>query len=133
MNFPLIRNKIRYGSFFIPFRFHFVLLTIVLLAAYYWLRQYNVLPETSYTAILDLFVKVTIAFISAVFFISFITSFIPWVIFLINKKQNAVAIKVKTANKESLINEKQQVAITVSPIFRPLFGYIRLRLNYDDK
>ena len=130
MNFALIKNKIRHGSFLFPFRFHFVLLIIILLAAYYWLKQNTALPDSSYTAILDLFITITLAFTSAVFLISFITSVVPWIFFLINKKQ--IVIKVKT-NKETSINDKQQLAITISPILRPLFGYIRIRLHYDDK
>ena len=77
MNFALIKNKIRHRSFFVPFRFQIVLLTIVLFAAYYWLKKTSVLPETSYTAIIDLFIMVTMAFIAAVFTISFITAILP--------------------------------------------------------
>ncbi len=61
MNFGLIRNNIRRASFFVPFRFQIILLTIVLFAAYYWLKKTSVLPETSYTAIIDLFITVAIA------------------------------------------------------------------------
>lgn len=140
MNAASIKNKVRHGSFFIPFRFHIVLLSLVLFAAWYWLKKTSVLPETSYTAILDLFITVGIAFISAIFIISFITAVIPWLIFLFNKKRKKVTIMVKTeafpATKTSTRSgedEKQQVGIRIHPILRPLFGYIRLRLNYDDE
>ena len=142
MNFALIKNKLRHGSFFVPFRFQVVLLTIILFAAYYWLKRTNVLPETSYTAIIDLFITVAMAFIAAIFAISFITAIIPWLFFLFKKKRNNVTIKVKTALTPALsipiaigregVNEKQQVDISITPIYRPLFGYIRLRIHYDD-
>lgn len=132
MNFGVIKNKVRHGSFFVPFRFHIVLLTIILIAAYYWLKQTNVLPETSYTAIIDLFITVAMAFIACVFTISLITALIPWVFFLFNKRRKNITIKVKTAAKQNSISETQQVGISIHPIFRPLFGYIRLRLHYDD-
>ena len=142
MNFALIKNKIRHRSFFVPFRFQIVLLTIVLFAAYYWLKKTSVLPETSYTAIIDLFIMVAMAFIAAVFTISFITAILPWLFFLFNKKRGKISIKVKTASKPLTLtlskngeggNEKQQVSINIIPILRPLFGYIRLRLHYDDE
>ncbi|MDB5221680.1 MAG: hypothetical protein JWN83_347 [Chitinophagaceae bacterium] len=133
MNFALIKNKIRHGSFFVPFRFQIVLLTIVLFAAYYWLKKTSVLPETSYTAIIDLFITVAMAFIAAVFAISFITAVVPWMFFLFNKKRGNISIKVKTASHQNVINEKQQVSININPILPPLLGYIRLRLHYDDE
>lgn len=140
MNFGLIKNKIRHGSFFIPFRFHIVLLLIALTAAYYWLKKTRILPETSYTAITDLFITIAIAFIATVFAISFVTAIVPWLFFLINKKRKNVSIKIKTAspNPSTSVNgekenERQQVGINISPILKPLFGYIRLRLHYDDE
>jgi hypothetical protein len=133
MNLASLKNKVRYGSFYIPFRFHIVLLSLVLIVAWYWLKKTNVLPDTSYTAIIDLFIKVAMAFIAAVFAIAFITSVTPWLIFLFNKKRKNISIQVKTASKQQSLDEKQQVGIMIAPIVRPLFGYIRLRLNYDDE
>ena len=132
MNFSLLKNRIRQGSFFVPFRFQIILLTLVLFGAYYWLKKTSVLPETSYTAIIDLFITVAMAFIAAVFAISFFTALIPWLLFLLNKKNGRVSIQVKTESKKNKLSEKQQVGISINTIFRPVFGYIRLRLNYDD-
>ncbi len=133
MNFAILKNKIQHGSFFIPFRLQIVLLSVILFAAYYWLKKTSVLPETSYTAIIDLFITVAMAFIAGFFAIGFITAIGPWLLFLFNKKRDRVAIKVKTATKQNSINDKKQITIGITPILRPLFGYIRLRLQYDDE
>lgn len=133
MNFALIKTRIRYAGFFIPFRFLLLLIAVVLLGESFWLKKTRVLPETSYTAITDLFITVALAFIAGVFAISFITAVIPWLFFLFNKKQGNIKIKVKTSSKTKSIDEKQLVEIDILPIFRPVFGYIRLRLQYDDE
>ena len=133
MKFSVLKSKIRHGSFFVPFRFQVVLLTLVLFVAYLWLKKTNLLPETSYTAILDLFITIAMAFVASIFAISLITSIVPWLIFLFNKKRKNVSIKVQTASKQNTFKEKQQVGISIAPIIRPLFGYIRLRLSYDDE
>jgi hypothetical protein len=144
MNFALIKNRIRYAGFFIPFRFFFLLLALALLAASFWLKKTRVLPETSYTAITDLLIIVAMAFIAAIIAISFITALVPWLFFLFNKKAGKLSIKVKTAAPTPALSpdsyrdgegtsEKQQVAISIAPVYRPLFGYIRLRLHYDDE
>jgi hypothetical protein len=133
MTFALLKSRIRYASFFIPFRFHLFLLTIVLLAASYWLKETRLLPDTSYTAIINLFIIVAMAFVAAVFAVSLITAIIPWLYFLFTRRSRKVSIKVKTSSKQNTFKEKQQVSININPIFRPLFGYIKLRLNYDDE
>jgi len=132
MDFSVIKNKVRRGSFFVPFRFQIVLLTLILFGAYYWLKKTNVLPDTAYTAIVELFIAVAMAFIGCVFAISFITAVIPWLFFLFNKKRKKVSISVKTATKQNSIRDKQQVEINLSPVFHPVFVYIRFRLHYDD-
>lgn len=133
MNFASLRNKMRYGGFFIPFRFQVILLIVALFGAYYWLKKTSVLPETAYTAIIELFITVTLAFMAAVFAISFITAVMPWLLLLFNKRRENILIKVNTVSKQNTFTKKQQVSININPILRPLFGYIRLRLHYDDK
>lgn len=132
MNIALIKNKIRYGSFFIPFRFLFILLVIALLLAWRWLQKTNALPDTSYTAILSVFIQVTFWFIVSIFAIAFLTSFIPLVIFLFTKKNKAALITIKTAATQNTFNDRQLVNVNIKPIFKPLLGFIRLRLQYDE-
>lgn len=132
MNIAAIKNKLRYVSFFIPFRFQLILLSIALLLCGYWLKKTRALPDTSYTAITYLFISVVLFFMAAVFIISFLTTVIPWLLFLFDKKKGKSVVKIKTASKNS-ITEKQAIEINISSILKPIFGYIRLRLNYDDK
>jgi hypothetical protein len=132
MKLAVLKNKTRYGSFFIPFRLQFVMLVVVLLLAYRWLQKNHSLPDSSYTAIITVFISVTLWFIVALFILSFLSAFIPWLFFLLSKKNNRASIRIKTAVKENVFNEDQNVHITIHPILKPLFGYIRLRLKYDD-
>src|SRR5687768_9798956 len=104
MNVTGFRKKIKYGSFFIPFRFQLVVLVVVLALAYKWLRNTNLLPETAYTAILDLFITVTLYFVSALMMIAFITALFPWLLFLLRKRHGAASLKVTTASRPSIFS-----------------------------
>src|ERR1700712_1886713 len=117
-------HKIKYSSFFIPFRFQFVLLIAALLFAYRWLQKNNALPDTANTAILGLFIDVALWFVASILVLSFLTAVIPWILFLLSKKNDRVSIKIKTASQQNLVKDKQHVQINVHPIIRPLFGYI---------
>lgn len=131
MNVNTIKYKLKRTGYFIPFNVHFILLVIALLCAASWLIKNNLLPETSRTAILNLFISVTCWFALSILIVSFLTAFVPWIFFLINKKNNKSSLKIKVEEKENMINGSRPVAITIKNIIKPLFGYIRLRLFYD--
>jgi len=130
MNIAAIREKIRRTGFSIPVRIHFLLLVIALLLAYRWLIKNNAVPETARTAIINLFITVTFWFALGILVISFFSAFIPWVFFLFSKKNNKSILNVKTSAKS--VGDKQLVEINISQILKPIFGYIRLRLRYDE-
>ncbi|MGH2647834.1 MAG: DUF58 domain-containing protein [Ginsengibacter sp.] len=132
MNIAAIREKTRRVGFFIPFRIHFLLVVIALLLAYRWLIKNNSVPETSRTAIISVFINVTFWFALGILVISFLSAIIPWILFQLSRKNNRSILKVKTPATKN-VADKQLVEINISSIAKPLFGYIRLRLRYDEK
>ncbi len=133
MKIAAIKEKIKRIGIFIPVRLHLVLLIVALAWSAKWLRENNALPETSRTAIIDLFITVTFWFALAILILSFLTAFIPWMLFLLNKKNNRSSLKIKVAEKDNKPDDNQQVQIDITNVIKPLFGYVRLRLFYDDK
>lgn len=130
MNIAAIREKTRLIGFFIPFRIHFLLVVIALLLGYRWLIKNNSIPETSRTAIISVFINVTFWFALGILVISFLSAFVPWILFQLSRKNNRSILKVKAPGTKS-VADKQLVEINISSIAKPLFGYIRLRLRYD--
>jgi hypothetical protein len=131
MNISSAREKIKKFGFFIPFRVHFLLVVIALFLAAKWLQKNNALPETSRTAIIDVFVSVVFWFTLAILVISFLTSFVPWLAFSFGKKSSKSNLQINTPGKD--ITDQQNIQVNISNIIKPLFGYIRLRLFYDGK
>lgn len=132
MNIATLREKIRRTGYFIPFRAHLLLLIIALFFAAAWLRKNNALPDTSRTAIINVFISVTFWFALSIIIVSFLSAFIPWIIFLLSAKKNKSILKIKASGQRNN-NDQQQLLVNISNIFKPLFGYIRLRLLYDGK
>ena len=131
MNIAVIREKIRRAGFFIPFRVHLLLLVIALLFAALWLQKNNAVPETARTAIINLFITVTFWFTLFILIVSFFSAFVPWIFFLFSKKNKRSILKIKTSGNQTVTNQ-QQVQVDISHILKPVFGYIRLRLLYDE-
>lgn len=132
MNLRTIRHKLNYGSFFIPFRFGLILMIVAFFLAWRWMQQQNVLPDTAYTAIIALLIKLSLWFTAALLIYAFLTSFIPWLFFLLQKRQGNVKFSVSTPTRESGFTEKKEVNINIHPILRPFMGFVRLRLKYDN-
>lgn len=130
MNWAAIREKLRHTGFFIPFRVHFILVIVALVLAAVWLKKNNALPETSRTAIINVFIVVTFWFAVAILIFSLLSAFIPWIFFLLSKKNKKSFLQIKTPQKD--VTNQQNVQVNISRITKPLFGYVRLRLLYDE-
>ncbi|MDQ6890078.1 MAG: DUF58 domain-containing protein [Bacteroidota bacterium] len=131
MMISYLKKKIKRAGYFVPFRWQLVILLVALLLAGNWLIKNNALPETSRTAIIHLFIIFTTWFALAILTFSFLSVFVPWMLFTLNKKNKRTSVKIKIAEKENLLNETQQIKIEIDKIIKPLFGFIRLRLFYD--
>ena len=131
MKIAAIKNSIRRVGYLLPFRLQLAVLIIILVRAALWLQKNNALPETSRTAIIGLFISVTFWFTFSVLIFSFVTALVPWLLFLLNKKNNTTSLDIQIPQGENSLSEKQDVVIIITKIIRPLFGYIRMRLVYD--
>ncbi|CAN5211424.1 hypothetical protein BH09BAC2_BH09BAC2_09380 [soil metagenome] len=132
MKLAALKTKLKYNSFFIPFTGLSALLLALLLFAYKWLIKNNALPDSSYTAIITLFIKVVIAFAGGIFLFGFVSAVIPWLIFILNKKNKNVQIKIKTDSQNTTFSEKQKIHIYIKPLRRPLSGFIDMRIEFDE-
>ncbi|MEP7251004.1 MAG: DUF58 domain-containing protein [Ginsengibacter sp.] len=131
MKIAAIRNSIRRIGYLLPFRLHLAVLLLILVWAASWLQKTNALPETSRTAIIALFISVTFWFTFSILIFSFVTALVPWLLFLLNKKNNVTSLDIQIPQGENSLSEKQDVVISIKKIIKPLFGYIRMRLIYD--
>lgn len=130
MKISSIRNNISFGSYFIPFRVQLVLLASCLIAGFIWIKKNITIPDSSYSSIIHLLVTITLYFILAILTWSFLTAIIPWLIFIMNRKNGNLSLKIKTAVNDPS-NSKQPVSISLLPVYPPLFGFLRMRLLYD--
>ena len=135
MNNKLIEytNKIKKATFFIPVTaYFFVFFLIVSFASTrVYPNQLNV--NSSYAAILFLLVKVASFFIITIISFSFVLVVVSWLHFLYWKKKKGIYffIEINTNNESNV--EKQTVKIQLNPIFKPIMGFIKIRLLYDKK
>jgi hypothetical protein len=127
------RNSIKQISFYIPFTLYFVLFAVA--AAFGWNLLYgaNYQPETSFADIFLLLIRIAGWFTLILISFALVSVLLSPLCFLWFKKKRGIDFQLSTDLKESEVHQKQTVRLLVRPVFRPLFGFVKLRLQYDQK
>jgi hypothetical protein len=77
--------------------------------------------------------KVAFAFCAAIITVAFLSVLISYFYFIYQKRKDGIVFQVSTDLREGGQNQKQTVKLVIKPLFKPLFGFIKLRLLYDKK
>ncbi len=133
INFLQARDKIKQASFYIPFTVYFAVFAIAAFVAYNMLGHREINADSSYSDIFALLLKVALGFCAAIISVAFLSVLISYLYFIYQKRKKGVQFRVSTNLKESELHQKQTVRLVINPVLKPLFGFIKLRLQYDKK
>ncbi len=129
-------NPIRRFSFYIPFTWYFFLFAVGFLLGFRWTKTFPRLPDTAYADIFPLLQDIAGWFLFSVVVISLLSVFLPFLYFVWQIRQRNVQFRVETkmdGQAKSSAKQKQAVFIHLHPVFKPLLGYVKLRLQYDEQ
>lgn len=134
-----IRNALLPASFFIPFTIYFLCFGIggylVYLFVHDGIMRGQAIPDGSFGDILSLLLKVGAWFVGVMLAVALLTAAISFIYFLIQKRKGTVIFAIEANGK--LIsregNQHQGLRIKIAPLLKPLLGFIKLRLKYDNK
>lgn len=133
MQLSKTRDKIKQAGFYFPFTIYFIVFFISGLFVYSILSHNQIDSDSSYAAIFDLLIKVALGFCVAIIAVAFSTVLISYLYFIYQKRKRGIYFKVSTDLKENELHQKQTVQLSINPILKPLFGFVKLRLLYDKK
>ena len=125
--------KLKQAGFYIPFTVYFAVFAIAGIVSYKILTNNEIDADSAYLDIFTLLIKVALYFTIAIISISFLTVIVSYLFFQYKKKKPGVTFKISTDAHESELNQKQTVKLFISPVLKPFFGFIKLRLLYDEK
>lgn len=131
MKLLLTKDKIRQAGFYIPFTVYFVVFAAAAAFAWNLLNNNEIQPDSSFADIFSLLLKVALWFTVAIIFIAFLSVLVSLLHFIYNKRKKGISFQISTDLTESELHEKQTVRLAISPVLKPLFGFIKLRLLYD--
>lgn len=130
-----IRNFFEPGVFFIPFTLYFLFFATGIFIGYEWLMSKEQIPNTSFTDIFNLLMKVGFWFVIIITGIALLSVAASYIIFLWKKNRNAIHFSVSSSATMQDVNgiQRQKIHIEISPLLKPFLGFIKLRLQYDGK
>ena len=126
-------NRFKRFSFYLPITLYFLLFAVATAVAWQFLQKDPQESETAFGDILRLLVQVAFFFGGILIGIALLTVLISLVFFLYKRKKGGVAFQITTDLKESELHQKQTVRLNIDPILKPVFGFVKLRLQYDEE
>lgn len=133
MNFSRTTDKIKQAAFYIPFTIYFVVFALAAFIGYKMLDNEQLNTFSSFSDIFRLLLKVALGFTVAIISIAFIPVLISFLYFKYKQRKTGIRFNISTDVRESELNQKQTVRLLISPVLKPFFGFIKLRLLYDQK
>lgn len=133
MNFSRTADRIKQAAFYIPFTIYFVVFAIAAIMGFKMLDNDQINAYSSFADIFRLLLKVALGFTVAIISIAFIPVLVSFIYYKYQQRKKGIRFDISTDVKESELNQKQTVRLLISPVLKPLFGFIKLRLLYDQK
>lgn len=130
-SFTKIRLTLKRLGFYLPFTFYFVLFLFSFYLGYSWLTKQANSPDSAYKDVFMLLLTVALGFCVVIICFSFITVFIAFIFIKIKQRGNQVYFQIHQSINEQN-HTKQHFELKIQPLLKPLLGFIRLRLNYDN-
>lgn len=134
MSFKLsiISGRINRFGFYIPFTFFFAVFTTAIILALNVLGKNEINSESSYADIYTLLLKIAAYFTLSIILVALFSVLVSFFYFLSVKRKKGIRFQISTDLKESELHQKQTVKLLIEPILKPLFGFIKIRLQYDN-
>ncbi len=128
-----LANRIKKAAFFIPFTIYFAVFALALFVVQSFLYSNKVKNDSSFSDIFALLLKVALAFSAFILFSSLVFVLISWIHFIYWKKKTGTDLRIDTASTPADQADKQTVQLRMRPVLKPLFGFIKMRLQYDQQ
>jgi hypothetical protein len=132
MRFKPLRLLILKIGYYTPFTFYLLVFCILIFIGQIYLKKSSEFPESAYRDIFILLLKVVLVFGIALFIFGFVTVLISTVYLKLKEKQGKFSFSISTDVKDEKTGT-QTVKIQICYILKPLMGFIKLRVNYDNE
>ena len=115
-----------------PFTWYFVIFSLAALIGYKWLQSKAEVPDSAYKDIFSLLLTLVFLFGVFILCLGLLTVIISFIFFKWKQKQAVIDFRINMPSSGKESGSKQIISLYIHPILKPLLGFIKLRLNYDE-
>lgn len=130
IQFSFLRRRVRQFLFHLPFTINFIVFVSITGASY----LIYTLPgneHNSFTPVLLVILNIAFWFSISLITASLIPVLFSWFYLILQAKKNKIVFQIAAETVLFEEEEKQKVHIKLLPVIKPLFGFIKVRLEYD--
>lgn len=128
-----IQRKTRPFLFYIPLTAYFIVFILAMYLVWKWVNMQAALPGNSFTAIIVLLLKVTLYTTAFFLIFSFLSTLIPFIFLLLAKRTGKLKGNIGLSQNGTLSNGIPEMQLEISPIMKPIFGFLKFRLKYNEE
>ncbi len=114
-----------------PFTLYFLIFASAGVFAYQWLKSKASVPDSAYKDIFSLLFLVVIWFSVIILCFALLSVLISFFYFKWKQKKHGIDFRISVPPSGNTPQSKQIISIYIHPILKPLLGFIKLRVNYD--
>lgn len=124
---------LKQAGIYVPVTWYFVLFLAFGGLVFRWLMQQQDVPGNAYGEIFTLLLKVAVVCASILLTWGLVSVLVPFLFFMIKKRRRKVHCKLESTKAYPSNGSRQQqtLRLQISPILKPLLGFVKLRLLYD--
>lgn len=127
-----IKKSLRPAIFFLPITYYLFLFSLGFLVAISFVERLQVNQSENFSSLFTLLVKTAYWFAIIIIGFALLTTVFSFLLFWIFKQKNKLKIFLSIKSSLDKPNELPVIEVFFSPLVKPLFGFIKVRFEYDE-
>jgi hypothetical protein len=125
---------LKQAGIYVPITWYFTLFLVFGWLAFRWLLNQQQVPGSSFSDIFALLLLVAAACTGVLLAFALLSVIISFLFFLVKKRRQQITCKLDTVTEEVAAKGRQHqlIRLHIAPLLRPLLGFVKLRLMYDN-
>lgn len=127
-----IKGSLRPVIFFLPLTYYLILFCVGFLLLSQIASQYLGQLSNNYASVFSLLVRTAYFFTIILIGFAFLTAIFSFGLFSYRRQKNKIKAGIQIIEAPNRESEMPLIEVSVSPLIKPLLGFIKIRIQYDD-
>lgn len=127
-----IKSSLRPVIFFLPLTYYLILFCLGFLLLSQISSQYVQQLNANYASVFTLLMRTAYFFTIILIGLALLTAIFSFGLFSFRRRKNKIKAGIQVIDAPDRENEMPLIEVSVSPLLKPLLGFIKIRMQYDN-